>query len=565
MAVLDNTYQLPNGRVRLSKDEISKVLNDFEYFMSHYQQIVNKGRETVPFKLNAPQRRLCAKLLPMIAKATRLNKRHDVVVCKTRQMGISSVIVAFVNYVCAYMEGLNHLNVVHTFPVGATITKFYQQKLQPLITGIHPDLFANLNYERVSNTSIITHYDNIKGAKRDNYYELVSANASSIRSGTCHIALLDEVGLYTNPERLEDALSPSIPAYGFSLVVYLSTFEEKSSAYFLNKIKTAMANPEDYTFIFMPWFELYPEQEFGRPLESVPLTDYDKTVIIPALEEWGVPESRWGDCIDWYHLESTRVSRMKQEYPTTIDEVLTYGSDEQYFDAQTLAKHRKNELEVKPYKFIIDGLTHKTEFVETDISPLKIFKHPFKGRRYMITIDPIASVSDSSDFFAAIVWDRTNNEQVARILGKDESLETWAEYVVELAKYYNQAILCPEQNIAQSLYLVVKGLGYHRWYFKDDNARKKQEPGLRTTVGTKDPMLQRFNLMLEHDRIILHDTDTFDQLDTFMRKVKGSNNSVKLEAKKGHHDDLVSCCWVYAGTLGQADITGNRGRTYAFL
>ena len=204
MKKLENDYQLANKTERLSAEDIRRVLTDFEFFMGNYQQIVNKERKMVPFKLNAFQRKLFETLLPMVHPDTRLDRRTTVVIIKGRQVGASVGVSAFINYLCAFVEGMENLSIAHTFPATDTVSKFYLMKVKPIITGVHPDLFPTVERENLS-SSIVTHYKDIKGIRRNNHYELVSANASSIRSSTVNIVLEDEVAFYSHPEDLDNA------------------------------------------------------------------------------------------------------------------------------------------------------------------------------------------------------------------------------------------------------------------------------------------------------------------------------------------------------------------------
>ena len=144
---LENSYRLPNKDIPLEKGDFVQAIQNFEYFMANYQQIVNKERQLVPFKLNAFQRKLFEVILPMVQKETRLDRRHRVVVVKGRQVGASVGVVALINYICAFVSGMENLSVGHVFPVGDTITKFYTQKVSPIITGVHPQLFPTMERE----------------------------------------------------------------------------------------------------------------------------------------------------------------------------------------------------------------------------------------------------------------------------------------------------------------------------------------------------------------------------------------------------------------------------------
>lgn len=550
-----------NGLSHIEPSELKKALSDPEYFMAHYQQIVNKERQTVPFELNAFQKMLFSVIVPKIAKATRLNKRHSVVICKGRQQGASVSTVALINYICSYLDGIENLVCLHSFPVGQTISKFYARKVQPIISGVHPDIFPTITRDNLG-SSIVTTYKDVKGIRRNNIYELVSANASSIRSDSVHLVIMDECGFYRNPYQLEAAIAPAIPDTGFSLVIYVSTFDDEND-FFRDKIITARDNPEDWTLIFAPWFMTYPESPYGIDYRNLELSEYASETIIPALVEAGVPQSEWGDKIVWYNKRLTELGKVTtfKEYPTTIDEVLEYGTDRGVFDGQSLKMQESNIVVGTPMRMVTDNFTGKVEAQETDISPFVMYKKPHPNHKYRIAIDPITAHSDDTDNFSMQVMDLNNNEQVAVFTEKGLADEDYADWAVSIGKVYNNAQLCPEINVANGFIVAVNARRYYRWYYQDKKSMANREPGLRTTVSTKERFLDALNTMLDRGTIIIHDAEAIDELKNFVKRIKtrpDGSKTVKMEAKKGHHDDRVMSLAIYAGSLNRSQIAGKR-------
>lgn len=554
---LENTYRLDNASERIGPEDIRRAINEFEFFMSNYQQIVNKERQLVPFKLNAFQRRLFEVILPMVKKETRLDRRHRVVVVKSRQVGASVGTVALINYICAFVSGMEHLNIGHVFPVGDTISKFYQQKVAPIITGVHPNLFPTMERETLS-SSILTHYKDIKGIPRDNYYELISSGASSIRSSTVNVLLEDEVAFYAHPEQLEDAILPAMPDYGFSLIVYLSTVSDKKTTFFLDKIKMARDNPEDWSLVFVPWYFTYPEKPVGIDFDSLILNEYEANVMVPAFERDHLPRERWGDCIDWYRRREQDGTSMKMEYPTTLEEVLTMGEDERVFNGESLRCQENNIEEVPCYRLVTDNLTGKVEAQKTEYdTPLKIYRSPVYGRRYRLVVDPITAHSDATDYFTMMVFDTKSHEQMAVFHGRGFSDDDYADHAVCLAKIYNNAEICPEINVASGFVAGVNNRHYYRWFYANEKARKNKEIGLRTSHTSKERMVDQLKTLLNMESIKIHDRTTLDEMNNFVKKVKlrsDGEKTVYMAAKGKKHDDCVAACWIYAGSLNQRDL-----------
>lgn len=557
----DNQYRLPNRDIPIDdEEELDRILDDFIYMAGHYMQIIDKQGNLRPFSLNKAQRRLVLKLLPMIMKETRVNRTQYVVVLKARQMGASTVVVALINFICAYVEGMNNMHIYHIFPVGGSGAKFYNNKVLPIITGIHPDIYPKVIRSYTDPATRELTYIDTQGVARNNKYEIVSSNASSLRGGTGQILVLDEVSDYSDPYETEAAIVPAIPDSGFSLVMYLSTFSDKRSPYFLEKIQTALDDPENWTLIFIPWYFSYPEVKEGKTLDDIELSHYDKNVIIPALKKDGIPENEWADCIAWYHMkELSMPMKMKQEYPTTVEEVVELGSNERAFSKDDVEKQSKRVSAGERCNISTDLITRKPIVSVTDNSPFCVFKKPQYGARYGLIADPITSVSDESDFFAASVFNLSNNEQVATLRGRGLPEEDWAIYCEAIAKWYNRCWICPESNVAEGFKATIWNLGYYNWYYTNAANRKNRQPGIRTTASSKGTMIERLQYLLRNDNIILHDKVWVDELDIFERKVKrrqDSSNVVTYSAPKGKHDDTVATLWIYAGTLDNKQLAG---------
>lgn len=558
---LENSYRLENGKGHIPPEDIRHCLHDFSFFMANYAQILNKNRLTVPFKLNPAQERLAQILLPMIHPDTRLDRRRTVLIPKSRQLGISTFITAFINYICSYVNGLEHMNVAHVFPVGDTITGFYNKKTVPILTGVHPDLMPTMERETLS-SSISTYYRDTKGMFRDNYYELVSSNASSIRSSTINILLEDECSFYRKPEQLEDAIMPAIPDYGFSLVAYLTTFDDKKNQFFSNKLRTAINNPDEFDIVFLPWYLVYPERKEGIDINSLKLTSYDNNVLIPELQKAGIPMESWGDCVDWYHKRKLITANMAYEYPTTLEEIVAANEDVCVFRRDTLERHKDNIEDGEEYRLVSDVQSGKITAVpceEGDVSGFKIYRKPAYGEKYRIVIDPIASSTESSDFIAAHVFNLRNNEQVAVLHSRGLSTEDYADLLLCMAKLYNRAELCPESNIAEPLVILIRDKRYYNWYYQSEQNRAKKIPGIKTTISSKVNMIDRLKLVLDNDNIIIHDKKTFDELSTFIHKVRTRSDGskfTKMEGSGSKHDDLVMALAIYAGSLDDRMLLG---------
>lgn len=559
------------GNESLTADQIRQALSgDYEGFKYYFENcLLLQDRDTRQFvhaKMNKGQEMIARTIMSYVDKNTRATSHKEVVILGPRQFGKSTLLTAISNYIIAYVPGMENLNLVTTMHQATAAAKFFKQKLAPIITNVPQAIFPTIERDTLG-TSTLLKYKDIKGIPRGGYYEITSAGSNSVRSGTVSVWLADEPSEYRHPEAVEDAVSGAISSYGWSFTAYIGTFSDRLSSYFLNKIKLAIDNPDDIELIFIPWFLVYGRKGDGVGLSQDDLTEYDKKVVIPEMIKYGIPQDEWFDKIGWYHNRSLRTSKMRFEFPSSIDDIINMTSDVSVFNPESIKKQEENILAGKAYRTITDNATGKIEAQETEMSPFTIFKEPIYGHKYRIAIDPITAHSDTTDNFVMHVMDTTNNEQVAVFKDRGLQDEDYADWAVSIGTIYNRAQLCPEINVANGFIVAVNARRYYHWYYEDKRAQADRTPGLRTTVSTKERFIDALNALLDRGNIIIHDKDTLDEMKVFIKKIKDRDGSrtIRMIAKTGFHDDTVMALAIYAGTLSLKEIEGTNHSGFAFL
>ena len=561
---LESDFQL--NFEHLTPDQLKRALTGdlegFRYFFENCMQLQDKEtRQLIHPKLNRGQELIADTILKHVAKDTRAETHKEIVICGPRQFGKSTLITAISNYMAAYVSGLERSNIVHTLHVGGAVDKFYRQKMAPLVTGVHPDIFPTIERNTLGPSTQLF-YKDVKGIPRGSYYEIISAGSNSVRSGTVTVWLCDEPSEYRNPQMTEDAISGAIPDHGFSFTAYIGTFSDRVSSYFIDKIQTALDNPDEMELIFVPWFLVYGGEEDVLDFTEDQYNDYDKNVILPELIKHGFSGREALGKVAWYHRRALRTSHMRHEFPTSVADIMSLTADRCFFSQECRDMQEDNIFEGTPMRIVTDQFTKKPEMQKTDFSSFKVFVPPKERHKYRLVVDAITSVSGESDFFSMMVFDESNNEQCATFYDNGLALEDYADYAVQIAKIYNRAMIVPEQNMAEGfIALVWEGQRYYNFYFVDNSARAKKTPGIRTTASSRTAMLDTLTLLLESGRIIIHDRATIDEMSTFERKVKKRNDgteTVRIEARAGKHDDRVSNLWIYSGSLDRSQIAGRR-------
>lgn len=567
--IVENEY---TGTETLTADQIRRALSGdfdgFKYFFENCLLIQDRDtRQYIHPTMNAGQQMIAKAIFKNVDKKTRKNEHREIVVIGPRQFGKSTLFTSMGYYLPAYVPGMENLNTVHTLQTGTTAGKYYKQKIAPIIANVHPSIFPTIERDTLG-TSTLLKFKDIKGIPRGGYYEITSAGSNSVRSGTVSVWLCDEPSEYRNPEMVEDAVSGAISSYAWSFTAYIGTFSDRLSDYFLNKIKLALDNPDEIELIFIPWFLVYGREGDGLGFTEDQMTDYDREVIVPEMRKWGVPQDEWFDKLGWYHTRALRTSKMRYEFPSSIDDIITMTSDRLVFNEESIRKQEKNVLAGRRFRIVTDNATHKVEAQETDISPFTIFREPIYGHQYRIVIDPITAQSAETDNFVMHVMDMKTHEQVAVFRERGLQDEDYADWAVSIGTIYNKAQLCPESNVANGFIVAVNARRYYRWYYQNKKNQADRIPGIRTTASSKEYMIDRLGTLLDRDNIIIHDEYTINELLNFVRHIKkrtDGSSYVRYAAKAGHHDDDIAALWIYAGSLDMYQIEGRRHSRFAVI
>lgn len=560
------------GTDSLTPDQIRRALSgDYEGFKYYFENcLMLQDRDTRQFghqKMNKGQEMIAKTIMGYVDKKTRATSHKECIILGPRQFGKSTLLTAISNYIIAYVPGFENLNLITTMHQATAATKFFKQKLEPIITNVPKEIFPTIERDTLG-TSTLLKYTDIKGIRRGGYYEITSAGSNSVRSGTVSVWLADEPSEYRSPEAVEDSVSGAISSYGWSFTAYIGTFSDRLSNYFLDKIKLALDNPDDIELVFVPWFLVYGREGDGVGFTDDQLTEYDRTVIIPEMQKWGIPRDEWYNKLGWYHTRSLRTSKMKYEFPSSVQDIINMTSDRCVFQKESLDKQEENIKKGQPMRFVTDNATGRVEMQKTDVSPFTVFSAPRLGHRYRIAIDPITASSQETDYFVMSVHDLANNEQVAIFRERGLQDEDYADWAVSMGIIYNKAELCPEINVANGFIVAVNARRYYRWFYVNKKAQADRTPGLRTTVSSKELFLDRLNAMLDRGTITIHDKATLEELRGFVRIIKtraDGTQYARAAARSGHHDDTVMALCIYAGSLDMRQIEGRKKAGFAII
>ena len=168
------------------------------------------------------------------------------------------------------------------------------------------------------------------------------------------------------------------------------------------------------------------------------------------------------------------------------------------------------------------------------------WEYPVEGANYIISAD--IARGDSGDYSTFHVIN-TNNMSVATEYKGKIPPDQFAILVYDIAKRFNNAMICPENNAYGYTMLIKLGeLAYKNLYFSSEREKYKYlygegqnlgKAGFTTSKESRDKILANFEETLRNGRIKTYSQRLYSELKTFIW------NGKKITAMKGYNDDLI--------------------------
>ena len=470
------------------EEALQLLLSDRVLFLETLMRIEDKHRNLVPFRLNPIQR-------DMLVSST----GRDVYV-KSRQVGASSIFIADFLIDCLTIEG--------TIAIIISYDEFITGRL--LRKAQH---FYNFLHELIPTIDKMEHRSTYEKTfeKMGSSFYICSAGAKTFGHGeTIHDLLVDEYAYWppeSTGEKLFTSAIQSVPLSENTKVRFCSTPNGEDNDFFemyhCAKERQRYGGSV-YTSHFYPWY-IHPEyhMDINNPFllpgdDSLVLKnlDPDEVNLLKVFEGMGCTELEAYDKIRWRRYKMAEMSSARrsgetrllfsQEYPENDVDCFLQAGD-QVYPPEVI-----NEMAKDCYP----ALSHHM-FAD-------IWTGPEKDMRYLIAIDPgEGKVSES----VATVWrlDKPNSDEEKLIhcatLSGFFNQPDMADKVKDLGRYYNQAVLAPEDALDFVSYIK----DYPELYYMTDPTTDRilNTVGWRTTKATKPYMiaetLKNLQRMETHD------------------------------------------------------------------
>lgn len=519
----------------LSEESLVKEIQAKPYLLIEVAfYIVDKKKKTVPFFLNEVQR-------DFISKYEEWGTKKPYFILKGRQQGFTSLITAM--QLCYAIVQKNFSGFTLADSSDNTLAIFNDKARV---------VYARLP-EELKPTERFNSRNELFFDKLNSSWRIATATDQVGRSRTLNFVHFSEVAFYEcSLANLQKSIGEAMTEDAFRV------YETTANGF--NEAKDLWDSGTCYN-LFYEWWRT---SEY-RSTEYQYLETKDPWLLerIEVLKERGLDKEQ----ITWYckkydsYLDKNTI---KQEYPITPTEAFVSSGD-CVFDKEALNnqlarvstlqavktgyfKYDKTPIPIKDSEGKVadfEWRLENIEFVESRDGYITIHEEPRVKRdkdKVVVAKCPYALGGDTSgsglDYFTGKVIDNLTGRTVATLRKQLIDEDLYAEQMLCLGMYYNEALIGIETNYSRYPTRVLQKYGYTNLYMRErlDKISDSVEmiPGFETTTKTKPIIIGELVELMRNDPTIEVDVETLKEMTTFVKKENG-----KMEALDGAHDDLV--------------------------
>jgi hypothetical protein len=480
---------------------------DVAYFIDRYVQIRHATRGIIPFRLWDWQ----------IALLDIIEQEQAVIILKSRQLGVSELLVAYALWLVRFHPAKTTLFISKGEDDAKELLRRARLSYEHL-----PDYLQCGTSESVDNATIgednmgrfqIVHHDRQR-RPHPSLIRSLPATVGAGRSASGSLVVLDEWAHQQFAHEIWAAVQPVVSSGG--KLVGISTANGVGNT-FHEVWQQAEAGQGSFRPVFLSW-RRHPDRDDAW---------YAKTAA-DLVQPW----------------------RMHQEHPTTPSEAFIQ-SGRPVFPTPILSGHEER-IRTEPRPTLSLPNTPPTV-----AQGLTVWQAPVTGHTYLIGAD-VAEGLEHGDYDAAIVVDRQTGEEVAELHGHWD-VDVYAELLNWLGRTYQQATLAVERNNhGHAVLLALARLHhypalYHHAEPLEQGKTPQARPGWPTTSTTKPLMIDALLVALRDSTYRPWSLAFLSEARVFAVQSNGS-----MSAPSGQHDDRVMSRAIAAYLLTQPIRTGHQ-------
>jgi len=364
-----------------------------------------------------------------------------------------------------------------------------------------------------------------------------------------------EVAFWNNPQATMSALRQTVPDVPGSAIFIESTANGYGD-WFHQEWERACEGKSDFLPVFLPWWL---HSEYSKPFRN----EKEKEELENSLgtnlnDEYGDEVSlieRYGltlEQLNWrrYVIRnkcSGNLQVFMREYPASPEEAFQ-TSGNHVFDTKAVSIYLDEAIPPVVVGNVVDK-EGWVEFKEDRRGLVRIWEPPEPGVEYIIGSDHSEGL-DSGDWNVAVVIRRLPLAVVARLQGYDErriSADEFAELLMLLGYYYNDAWLVPENNNdGYTVAGILEREGYPKLVTEVDlGISTRERVGWRNNRATRR---RAVNLLVEYinnhyidipDKELLLEAQSFVYRDGKPTAPLKGKRRAPGEPKTGYYDDIL--------------------------
>ena len=534
----------------LEIENYEKLLGNPRAFIENFCYITTKDGKFELFKVNEPQ----DKLLKIIEKKLEEKKPIRIRVLKARQMGFSTLISAIGFWWAAMNENSSYAVVAHKDSSASSIFEKNKIFYDNLPKALKPRI-NRFNSERISfNIDGDQQTGEVKGLRSKIFFG-TAGGGELFRGETIQFLHKSEIAFWEDKSGiLKKSLNATVPYAPFTVII------EETTANGYNEFKDdwdrSVRGDDEYVPLFVGWNELK-EYQMTPPPNFKPTDKELQLQLQHDLTDAQIYWRRFKINNDYGGNEAW----FQQENPLTPEEAFI-SSGQGVFDSETIKRgyegcskpklEREIRTELIKEKLMIWEEPEKREVIEyqqlTRFNEQKQAYEYYDGElevgrttvfaNYTIGVD---TAGMGADYNQVVVWHNIKKKMVARIGIKNINEERLANVVVEIARYYNDALVVPEVNYSHAICDYMMAKGYDNLYLTENMARiDKQkgsmEYGFKTTRLTKPPIISSLRALLNENPNAIPDKAFWYETEYYVLQNVATNT---MNAVSGHHDDII--------------------------
>lgn len=492
-----------------------RLRDDFTFYAATALQIRTKDATIAPLVFNEAQIRFSK----AIEDQWRLEKRVRIVVLKARQMGLSTVIGAWLYWRTSQHKAQKSMVMAHKADATSTLFQMTKRYHDLVPTPLRPSTEYSSKRELVFNTL-------------QSSYVVATAGGDGVgRSETLTCVHASEVAFWpkSSAAAVYNGLSDAVPNAA-GTAIFVESTANGISGKFAELWEGAVSGTNGFIPVFLPW---YIQAEYRRPL---PLEGLTRTPEETALcEAYSLDDEQLAFRRE--KIAATSRDHFKQDYPSCAEEAfLTSGmplfNPEQLADLKRDAPQPLSQLTLEAGVFVPSPRGQLLTY-EPDHDPLSDQPLP----QYYIGAD-IAEGIRGRDYSVAQVLD-DRGRQVAVWRGHVHP-DYFATVLKALGERYGMAKICPERNNHGILTCtrLAKDLAYPYVFMEETvgaiTENYHETIGFSTNQKTKPLIIDKLRAAMREGALTIRDRETLNEMQSYVMTETG-----KMEAEEGRHDDCV--------------------------